>query len=152
MIYRHFGHKDRLKVASALARLSKQRGFQFLIANDPMLAKHIGADGVHWPHSARQKAKYWRSAFKLMTVSAHSPQEVRRVSAEIFDAVIVSTVFDSSSPSAGVALGAHKFRQICKTSPLPCYGLGGIGLDTAHSIAPHAGLAMVSAIDTVFGN
>lgn len=152
VIYRHFGHPDRLEQATRLARICKRRHLTLLIANDPLLAKRVGADGVHWPHANRGRAKYWRKAFQFMTVSAHSATEVRQLSNDVFDGAVLSCVFPSNSPTAGTPMGAHTFRAIANSAPLPCYGLGGIDPSNAQTIAPVAGLAMVSAIETIFGN
>lgn len=151
VIFRHFGQTDRHEHAAQIASVCKRRRLSLLIANDPMLAKHVGADGVHWPHAARTQAKYWRKAFPLMTVSAHSATDVRCLRNDLYDAAMLSCVFPSNSPTAGKPLGALSFRMITKSAPLPCYGLGGINQTNAQSVASTAGLAMVSAIDTIFG-
>lgn len=152
VIYRHFGDSDRLDEAARLVQTCKHRHISLLIANDPLLAKRVGADGVHWPHANRRRAKYWRKAFPLMTVSAHSAKDVRQLPKNVFDGAVLSCVFASTSPTATAPMGAHTFRAIANSAPLPCYGLGGIDPNNAQTIAPVAGLAMVSAIEKIFGN
>lgn len=152
VIYRHFGQSNRVEEAKQLSSLCKRRKILFLVANDPRLAKQCRADGVHWPHVNLQQARYWRDAFEIMTVSAHSGRELRQLPPNIFSAVLLSCVFPSNSPTAGTPVGAHRFRAMAKASPLPCYGLGGIDENNAQRITSAGGLAMVSTIENVFGS
>lgn len=150
IIYRHFGASNRREIAQDLVKLCRKHGCIFLISDDPKLAKAVGATGVHWPFRSKRAAKYWRSAFILQTISAHSPGELRQLDRSLFDAAIVSTVFSSESPSAGKPLGAVKFRILARSAPLPSYGLGGISGSNAPKIGGFAGLAAVSSVQTLF--
>lgn len=143
MIYRHFGAEDRTLVAGRLAALCRDRGLAFLIAADPALAELTGADGVHWPHKLRDQAALWRKRFRLQTVSAHNQKELAEVQDLPVDAVILSAVFPSSSPSAGKALGVPGFHTLVSASRLPVYGLGGVTPENAAEISRFAGLAAV---------
>lgn len=146
VIYRHFGAQGRLETAISLARICRARRLALLIAADPALAMRVGADGVHWPHRMRQRARKWRGRFDLQTVSAHSGRELRAVAGSPVDAALLSTVFASSSASAGRAMGALKFRLLARGAGLPVYALGGITPDNAESAAKAAGFAAVEGM------
>ncbi len=139
-----------MHVASALAKIARRRGLRLLISGDPALGMRVGAAGVHWPFARRDEARKWRNRFDLMTVSAHSPGELRTIPAGLFDAALVSTVFPSGSPSARNPLGALKFRHLARTAQLPLFALGGIAADNAARMAQSAGLAAIDGIAEVF--
>jgi thiamine-phosphate pyrophosphorylase len=143
VVYRHFGATDRYATARELAEVCAQRGVSFLIAADPELALKTGADGVHWPEAMRRRALKWQGQFALQTGSAHSPAAIRAAHQAGLDAVLVSTVFASNSPSASEPLGLARFRSWAKAAPLPVYGLGGVTSDNAGSLADIAGLAAI---------
>lgn len=146
VVYRHFGAADRSEAGKRLAWICRQRGLVFLVGADPRLALEIGADGVHWPFRLRTEARRWDRRFRLQTVSAHSGRELREVQDGPADAVVLSTAFASSSPSAGPALGPVRLRQLVQESALPVYALGGMTADTAGMAAKVAGIAAVDGM------
>ncbi|MEQ1610888.1 MAG: thiamine phosphate synthase [Hyphomonadaceae bacterium] len=146
VIYRHFGAKDRLLVGAGLSRICRQRGLVLLVSADPALAAYIRADGVHWPE-ARLRGVRGRRPHSIETASAHSRAALACAHAFGVDAVFLSPVFPSHSPSAGKALGALRFRQIARTAPLTVYALGGVNERNAARAIPHsAGYAAIEAV------
>lgn len=137
VIWRHFGSPSRLATGLALARACRKRGLILLVANDPPLAARIGAAGVHWPER-QLKGTRPRRPGSIETAAAHSRIAIARAAALGVDAVLVSAVFPSQSPSAGPALGALRFRQLTRSAPLPVYALGGINAGNAASIMHNA--------------
>jgi len=150
VVYRHFGAPDREGVALRLARVCRARGLLLLIAADPDLAMRVGADGVHWPFRLGQMARRWRGRFGLQTVSAHSGRELRAAAGLPVEAVLLSAVFASNSPSAGQPMGARRFARRAARSAKPVYALGGITAQTAGRIAAWGGIAAVEGL-AVFG-
>ena len=149
IIYRHFGRQDRFDVAQGLAEVSTQRGLCLLITADPELAKHVGADGVHWPEARLLQAWKWRDQFQLQTASAHSRRAIWAAQRVQMDAVLVSSIFPSMSPSARRPMGVTRLRFLKQHTPLPVYGLGGVSVTNAPRIASVAGLASVSALSGI---
>jgi thiamine-phosphate pyrophosphorylase len=148
VIYRHFGAADRAKVAAALARVCDAQGLVLLIAADPDLASLVGADGVHWPNARLQSLRA-RPGW-VETASAHDAREIAKAARLGVDAVLVSPVFASASPSAGMAMGLMRFARLAAASPLPVIALGGIRPDNAARVVTHA--AGWAAIDAVRDN
>ncbi|MEM6535832.1 MAG: thiamine phosphate synthase [Pseudomonadota bacterium] len=146
VIYRHFGASERLDIAAILAGVSRARGLTLLIAADPLLALEVGADGVHWPERKLPRARNWRGRFGFQTASAHSRRAIWRAGQAGMDAVLVSTVFASNSPSAGRPIGPARLARLALTSAIPVYGLGGVNADNARQISEFAGLAAVEAL------
>lgn len=90
------------------------------------------------------------------TASAHSRRALLNAARHGVDAAILSTVFASRSPSAGVAMGALKFRLLARQAPLPVYALGGVGAANAARVFSAsgkraAGFAAIEAIIEAFG-
>lgn len=151
IIWRHFGESTRHATGHALARACRQRGLILLVANDPALARRIGAAGVHWPERQLRGVRA-RWPGQIETASAHSRAALTRAKQHGIDAVFLSAVFPSRSPSAGAPLGALRFNRLALASPLPVYALGGIAPDNASRIAKHAaGWAAIEAVMDAWG-
>jgi thiamine-phosphate pyrophosphorylase len=146
VIYRHFGAWDRFETGRALANACRAQGLVLLVSADPDLARAIHANGVHWP-LARLRGVRARKSGWVETASAHSARDVARASRLGVDAVILSTVFESGSASAGRPMGVLRFRGIARTAALPVYALGGITPGNAARAMTHA--AGWAAIDAV---
>lgn len=144
IVWRHYGAPDRLATGRDLARLCRRRGIMLLVSADPALALRIDADGVHWPEARLTGA---RSSHLIETASAHSASAIARAARLGIDAVFVSAIFESRSPSAGKPLGPLKFRQLARVARLPVYALGGLNArNAARAMANAAGWAAIDAV------
>jgi len=148
VIYRHFGASDRNEIALALAHRATIRGWLFLIAGDPDLARAVGAHGVHWPESRIDEARVWRRKNRdaVFTVSAHSPLALRRAARVKADAAFLSPVMATNSPGANQPLGIHRASSMARAARLPVFALGGMDPTQERRInnLGFSGLAMVS--------
>jgi thiamine-phosphate pyrophosphorylase len=144
LVYRHFGSDDRVIIARALSRACAEHEIAFLISADPGLARATKATGVHWPERKLPETRRWRGQFALQTASAHSPDAIRRANRAGMNAVLVSTVFPSASPSAGHPMGPIRLRNLERRARVPIYALGGLTSANAGQIAGFAGIASVS--------
>ena len=146
IVWRHFGAADRLEAGRKLARLCRRRGLVLLVSADPVLAARIGAHGVHWPE-ARLRGMRLKPAGLIETAAAHSPRAAARAARFGVDAVVVSPVFPSRSPSAGKPLGALRFRQMARSASIPVYALGGLNAaNAARAMAHAAGWAAIDGV------
>lgn len=146
VIWRHFGSPSRLATGLALSRACKRRGLVLLVANDPALAARIGAAGVHWPERQLKGIRARRPG-AIETAAAHSRAAIARAAARGVDAVLVSAVFPSQSPSAGPAMGPLRLRLLARHAPLPVYGLGGINAgNAARAMHATAGWAAIEGV------
>ena len=143
LIYRHFGAPDKAEIATNLVQIAAKRRLKLLIGNDPHLAMKTGAHGVHWAERDIYRAKYWASRFMMMTCAAHSRHALTLAQKAGMDAAFLSAVFPSNSPSAGKALGAHRFATLATGANLPVYGLGGVNAENAAKIAKFGGIAAI---------
>lgn len=150
IIYRHFGASDKAVLARQLAKIARRRHLYLLISADPELARNVGAAGVHWPERCVRQARYCAGKFGIQTISAHSHKAISRSHSNRFDAVLVSTVSASSSPSAGKAMGSIRFRKLALTTAKPLVGLGGLVPENAASISGFASIAAIEGIEAAF--
>ena len=150
VIYRSFGAGDAEEVGRRLAAVARSRGLILLVGADAGLARRIGAHGVHLPERLGHRACALRSAWPsaLITVAAHSRWAVRRAERLGGDAVLLSSVFHSESPSAGRPLGRARFASIARSAHLPVYALGGVDMKNAPELlgSGAVGIAAVSAL------
>jgi thiamine-phosphate pyrophosphorylase len=152
IVFRAFGDEEAVAQGRRLAAIARQRGLVLLAGADPALARAIGAHGVHLPERLAHRAgtlKRLRPAW-LVTAAAHGPAAARRALRAGADAVLVSPVFESRSPSAGRPLGAVRFAALARKAGGPVYALGGVNGRTARRLigSGAVGFAAVEALAT----
>jgi len=147
LVYRSFGAADAEAIARRLQVILQGQGARLLIGADSGLALRVGADGVHLPERLAWRAVSLRGRFSLITAAAHSLRAARAAGP---DAVVVSTVFPSNSPSAGPAMGPVRFAALVRAAGRPVYALGGVTHETARRLRSTgaAGLAGIEAFRT----
>ena len=148
VIFRSFGAVDSVAVGRRLKAVARRRGLLLLVGADPALARVIGADGVHLPERLAHRAGRLRRARPdwLVTAAAHGGAAIRRARLAGAQAVLLSPVFESASPSAGRPLGPVRFAALARGAGAPVYALGGLNEKTAPRISGAAGLAAVEML------
>jgi len=145
IIYRHFGSAHKFVDADALRQVTFERGQQFLIGDDPALAIEIGADGVHFRRDEKlEEPILWRRRCPNWLISmAGIKQGNYQENLSVLDALLISSVFESQSISAGEPIGLTKFKNITETLAVPVYALGGVNQHTVRQLisSKAAGLA-----------
>lgn len=149
VVFRAFGAADAAEQGLRLRRIAEQRGLLLLVGADEDLAEAIGADGLHLPQRLGNTAPAIRARRTdwILTQAAHDAESVGTASAMGADAVFVSPVFASNSPSAGIPLGVDGLRRRVGMTDTPVYALGGIRAETVAQLEGTgiAGLAAVEA-------
>ena len=149
VIFRGFGRAGAEETARELARIARRRGLRLLIGADEALAQAVGADGLHLPERmiARLPRLRARHSGWLFTAAAHSRSALLRAERAGADAVLLSSVFSSRSPSADAPLGTVRFAALARSVRTPVIALGGVdGWNAARAVeAGAAGLAAVDA-------
>jgi thiamine-phosphate pyrophosphorylase len=148
VIFRAFGAPDAVARGRALKAIARRRGLLLLVGADPELARRIGADGVHLPERSARRAGALRrtSPGWIVTAAAHGRPAVLGAFRAGADAVLLSPVFASRSPSAKGALGPVRFAALVRAAPGPVYALGGVDAAGARRLA-NSGAAGVAAVD-----
>jgi thiamine-phosphate pyrophosphorylase len=150
IVYRAFGAADAAMQARRLAALAKRHGVRFFVGADVSLAIAAGADGIHFPERLAYRPGRngrLRKRFTL-TAAAHSAAAARLARRSGVDAVVVSPVFRSASPSAGRPIGPRRFAALVRAAGAPCYALGGIDAVTIRGLSGTRafGVAAVGAL------
>ena len=147
VIYRHFGNP---KEAEDLRKLTRKQGRQFLIGNDPELAEQLGADGVHFSRDEALRGPIkWRAKQPdwIITMAGLKTGHYLAPLGSL-DALFISSIFPSRSPSAGEPIGVAALKDRAARLPLPIYALGGVDAGTAPQLLESgaAGLAAIEGI------
>ena len=152
VLFRHFGRPDQLKLAPQLGKLCRAQFRQLIVSADPLLAIRIGAGGVHWPARLTLAAtKVLRSQkLGIQTMSVHSVEELRRARCLGMDAILVSAIFRSDSPSAGTPIGLSRFASFGRNAGMAVYALGGVTSENAERVSKLSGFASVSGLGEVY--
>jgi len=146
VVYRAFGAADAESTAKALRRLTRARGLLLLIGADDALAGRVGADGVHLPERLGHRSGRIKRGRPNWLVSAAAHGQAAILAARGADAVVLSPVFASRSPSAGVALGPLRFARLARASRAAIVALGGVNNKNAPRLLS-TGAAGLAAID-----
>ncbi len=152
VIYRAFGAPDAVETGLRLRRIAARRGLVLLVGADPALARAVRADGVHLPQRlAGQAGRLARSRPGwIVTAAAHSRSAAIAAERGGAQAILLSSVFDSASPSAGSALGVVRFAAMTRGLKAPVIALGGVTAFTARRLlgTRASGLAAVGAFSS----
>ena len=113
-------------------------------------ALRLAGAGVHLPERMARRTGPLKRARPgvTVTVAAHSLPALIRARRAGADAALLSTVFESRSPSAGRPLGPVRFAALVRQAGLPVYALGGVKTKNAPRLlgSGAAGLAMVDGL------
>jgi thiamine-phosphate pyrophosphorylase len=148
IVYRAFGDPGAEDQARRLVSIARRRKLLLLIGADAGLAGRVGADGVHLPERAARAISRLRRPGWLLTAAAHSPMAARRALASGADAVVVSAIFPSRSPSAGAPMGPLRLAALVRSAGGAVYALGGVNDKTARRLLP-AGLVGLAAVEAL---
>jgi thiamine-phosphate pyrophosphorylase len=144
LIYRHFGDPG---LEDELRRITRVRSIQFLIGHDPELAEACGADGVHFTRrTPGSTLELWRTKQPDWIISAAgNKDQLDPRPLSLLDALFLSPVFQSDSPSAGPPLGLPALIVLTEYYDCPVFALGGVNHDNAASLIG-SGIAGIAAI------
>jgi thiamine-phosphate pyrophosphorylase len=148
VVFRAFGAPDGLERGMRLAKAARRRGVVLLVGMDGALAARLGADGVHLPERLAGRAGSVRALGRrfLVTAAAHDLPAALRARRAGVDAIVVSPVFPSRSPSAGRPIGVRAFASLARAASAPAYALGGVDARNARRIA-RSGAVGLAAIE-----
>ncbi len=151
VVFRAFGAADAAEQGGRLREITRRRGLMLLVGADAALALDIQADGLHLPERLAAQALDLRPAHPgwLITTAAHDLAAALAGAAAGADALVVSPIFPSRSPSAGAPLGVESLKRIVEALETPVYALGGVRAGTAEQLVDMGivGIAAVEALN-----
>ena len=140
---------DFVAYARELATLCHRFGARLLINADPGWVSDCGADGVHL-NSRRLLTllqrplapQYWVGA------SCHNEHELQAAQRIGVDFAVLGSVQPTASHPTGTTLGWERFGELCASTTLPVYAIGGVRpADSAVAKAVGAqGVAMIRGV------
>ncbi len=135
---------------SVMALMNPVRGI--VLMNDRVdLVIALSADGVHLRADSLplSQARRLLGDRRIIGISTHSIEEVRKAQGEGADFIVFGPVFDTPSKRAyGSPLGLSLLEEACHASTLPIYAIGGISpavVPTVLSCGAY-GIAVISSI------
>ena len=159
VIFRHYGHPDRARLAAKIRIECRRLGHRILMANDIELALALGADGVHLPEYRiwQSPSIYQQIPENLIVTSAcHGMATLRKICLlpRRFrpDGLLISPVFATRSHPGATSLSSAQVRHMamqCHQRGITPIGLGGINRETcgflrSSSLASLAGIGFSS--------
>lgn len=100
-------------------------GARVLLNTDDMLARELGADGVHLP-AAMLMQLHEKPQGLMCAASCHSHDELLQAARLGLDFAVLSPVLPTRSHSEARPLGWENFASLIVDYPLPVYALGGL--------------------------
>ena len=150
VVFRAFGASDATDRGLRLREITRRRGLMLLVGADEALALSVQADGLHLPERLAADLPGLRAAHPdwLITIAAHSEAAAKGGSAAGADALVVSPVFPSASPSASAPHGVEGLKAMVAAVTTPVYALGGVRADTVAQLAD-TGIVGIAAVEAL---
>jgi thiamine-phosphate pyrophosphorylase len=138
----------------AIGRMCRSARVPFVVNDHVLLARAVGADGVHvgQADTPPRLARRIMGADAIVGVSVSSLAELERTDLASCDYIGTGPTFPTGTKTdAKTAHGLTGLRDIVNWSPLPAVAIGGIGPATAPDCFAHgaAGVAVISCITRV---
>lgn len=136
--------------AREILAICRQYGVPFLINDDVMLAKKIGADGVHVGQDdmSAAKARELLGEDAIIGVTARTVEQALAAQEAGADYLGSGAVFGTSTKKDAKPMDPAYFQQICESVSIPVVAIGGVTLDNIRELEGRkmSGFAIVSGI------
>ena len=136
--------------AEEILGLCRKYGVPLLINDDVMLAKKIGADGVHVGQSdmAAAEARSILGENAIIGVTARTVEQALAAEKAGADYLGSGAVFGTSTKKDAKPMDPAYFQQICESVSIPVVAIGGITYDNIRKLQGRkmSGFAIVSGI------
>jgi thiamine-monophosphate kinase len=155
-----FRQKDFAPAGFSLAReifsLCRANRVPFVVNDHLLLAKALGADGIHLGQDDERPAvaRTILGDRAIVGVSVSTPEELARTDLAPCDYIGTGPVFATGTKTdAKAVIGLEGLRQMAARVPLPVVAIGGIGPFRVRDCLDHgaAGVAVISTISRAAG-
>jgi thiamine-phosphate pyrophosphorylase len=125
---KHLPDEELVAVANAARALCERLGALLIVNDRPLVAREVGADGVHVGQDDMPVAEVRELVGPelLIGLSTHSPDEVDAVDAELIDYIGVGPVHVTPTKPGRPAVGLELVRYATAHAPVPFFAIGGI--------------------------
>lgn len=147
---KQWNHNRDLPELIAIANLARQMGRLLIVNDDPVLAKTVGASGVHLGvgDSSVSEARTLLGNEAIIGATVHNATELAQALASSANYLGIGPVFGSQTKQTGLtALGLGGLRQLVQGSTKPVVAIGNIQLETFAEVMATGvqGIAVISA-------
>ena len=136
--------------AREILAICRRDGVPLLINDDVMLAKKIGAEGVHVGQSdmAASQAREILGPDAIIGVTARTIEQAQAAEKAGADYLGSGAVFGTSTKKDAKPMDPEYFQQICESVSIPVVAIGGITADNIRQLEGRkmTGFAIVSGI------
>lgn len=115
-----------LRLAQQVMKLCDSWGAVCILHNDIEAAEHLGASWLHLPLSAIRQAPGSLNKIPHVGISVHSPEQVREAETWGAGYLALGHIFATDCKAGVPPKGLSYLEDICKSTELPIYGIGGI--------------------------
>jgi thiamine-phosphate diphosphorylase len=142
---------DAFEAVEAIGRLCRENRVPFIVNDNVLLARAVGADGVHvgQDDASPRLARRVVGPKAIVGVSVSTMEELERTDLAFCDYIGTGPTFPTGTKAdAKAAHGLSGLRDIVNRSPVPAVAIGGIGPANALDCFAHgaAGVAVISCI------
>jgi len=119
--------------AQAMRKVTAGTATRFIINDDPLMAKKVGADGAHigqldMPYG---EARALLGDSAIIGLSTHSPEQTIAAQALSPDYIGIGPVFPTpTKKNPDPVIGISGMKQMLSVSEVPAVAIGGISLET----------------------
>lgn len=130
---KHLPDEELVAVANAARALCERLGALLIVNDRPLVAREVGADGVHVGQDDMPAAEVRELVGPelLIGLSTHSPDEVDAVDAELVDYIGVGPVHATPTKPGRPAVGIELVRYAAAHASVPFFAIGGIDVANA---------------------
>jgi thiamine-phosphate pyrophosphorylase len=125
-----------LVLADAARGLCERLGALFIVNDRPIVAREIGADGVHVGQEdmAVAEVRALVGPEMLIGLSTHAPQEIDSVDSELVDYIGVGPVHETPTKLGRPAVGTELVRYAAAHAPVPFFAIGGLNAQNVRDV------------------
>jgi thiamine-phosphate pyrophosphorylase len=125
VLYRDKGVQNYSEIAAAfVTECKKFENVNSFLHQESVLAKELGANGVHLTSSQFDSVAEAKEMDLLVIISTHTHEEVLKAQMLGADAVTYSPIF--ASPNKGEPKGVEDLRELLEMCEIKVFALGGI--------------------------
>lgn len=142
-----------LSLAQTIGEMTAPRAVPLILNDRVDLVLALNLDGVHLRSDSLpvSSARRLLGPDRLIGISTHSIEEIRRANQDGADYIVFGPIFDTPSKrSFGPPLGLDLLAAVCRESTVPILAIGGITLERVRDVrrAGAHGVAVIGALLT----
>jgi thiamine-phosphate pyrophosphorylase len=120
--------EELVSVANAARALCARLGTLLIVNDRPLVAREVGADGVHVGQEDMPVAEVRELVGPdvLIGLSTHAPQEIDAVDAALVDYIGVGPIHETPTKPGRPAVGLELIRYAAAHAPVPFFAIGGL--------------------------